>query len=339
MTCCIFRTDRIGDVLLTLPLASALKQWDEGTRVLFVVQEYTAGLVALCPDVDQTIAVARRDVSVFDSTLPRLLNNEHIDAAIFAYPRPGLTMAAARARIPVRVGTAWRWYSGLFTQRRREHRRGGSGHERDYNLALLEHIGVVPPAPPSPRLIIPEELRHEAEQRLSSLGIDVATRFIVLHPGSGGSALDWPVGHFSALASKVALSLQGVRILVTGTQREEQLQRAVSDAGATAAVRFPGEIPLPLLAAVLQRAEVVVGNSTGPLHLASALGRPVLGLYPFRPDCHPRRWGPSGEADVFTPQQQSDCVHCRKGYCTTHDDMRRISVQTVHEALLRRVQA
>jgi heptosyltransferase III len=337
MTFCIFRTDRIGDVLLTLPLAAALKRHDPSMRVLFCAREYTAALLRLSPDIDEVIAIPEQDVPLFSASFVTRLRELQIDCAVFAFPRPGLALAAARAGIPVRVATAFRWYSPLFTHRRKEHRRGGGGHERDYNLGLLQPLGIDIADPPVTRLCIPEALDAEARSLLASIGIDAASRFVVLHPGSGGSAKDWPPETFGELASGLLTAMPDVRVLVTGTSKESALVQKVLARAGEGAAAFTGDIPLQILAAVLARAGIVVANSTGPLHIASAVGRPVIGLYPFLHQCHPRRWGPLGVADVFTPDAQVGCPRCANENCDEHDDMRRIAVKDVLARAIRRL--
>ncbi|MCZ7557895.1 MAG: glycosyltransferase family 9 protein [Bacteroidia bacterium] len=337
MTFCVFRTDRIGDVLLTLPLAAALKRHDASSRVLFCARAYTADLLRLSSDVDEVIVVSDTDVSLYAPGFVTELRDRRIDVTFFAYPRPGLALAALRAGIPVRVGTAYRWFSPMFTHRRREHRRTGMAHESEYNLALLNPLGFEYTKPPPPRLRITDALSSTARELLAASGIREDERFVVLHPGSGGSAKDWPPEYFGELAAHLLRDVYGLRVLVTGTEAEDGLKRSVLSIAGARAAALPADVSLPLLAAVFERAALVVANSTGPLHLASAVGRPVIGLYPFLHQCHPRRWGPLGEADIFTPAQQSDCEDCARENCDRHDDMRRISVGDVRDAAMKRL--
>ncbi len=337
MTFCIFRTDRIGDVVLTLPLATAIKRYDPSARVLYCVRDYTAGLVRLCPDVDDVIGIPDRDVTLLTGDFPKRLRELAIDAAIFAFPRPGLVLAAVRAGIPQRVGTAYRTYSPMFTHRRKEHRRGGGAHEREYNLGLLGTLGIGIAPPPLPTLTIPKQLDQKARVRLGEVGIGGDEPFVVLHPGSGGSAKDWPLSSFAELGAGLLRMQPDLRVLITGGMHERELVLQLQSAIGIGAVLLPEAIPLPSLAAILNRAALVVANSTGPLHIATAVGRPVIGLYPFLRDCHPRRWGPLGDADIFTPTPQDGCPRCAAEHCDEHDDMRRIDVQDVLRAALRRL--
>ncbi len=321
---CIFRTDRIGDVVLTLPMAEAIKRHDPSARVTFCVQEYTRPLLSLSPHIDDIIAIGGRDLDGGVRRFASVLSERKIDCAVFAYPRPRLILAAARARIPMRIGTGYRWYSPLLTHRRAEHRRSGDRHEMEYNLGLLEEAGVTVPPDLRPVLEIDSPRRTAARTALGQAGIDPSSAFIVLHPGSGGSAKDWPAERFTELAASLLAEDDALQILVTGSRAEHSLMQSVAERDARIRV-LREQLPLDVLAAVLAEARVFVSNSTGPLHIAAACGVPVLGFYPFGIAVNARRWGPrTACAAVLTPPADPECGDCRSGDCALHDDMRRI---------------
>lgn len=332
MHCCIFRTDRIGDLVLTLPMAEAITRHDPAARVTFVVQDYTRPLLSLAPHIDDVISIGGRDLEGGVRRFASVLKEKHIDAAVFAYPRPRLAFAAALARIPARVGTGYRWFSPLLTHRRAEHRRGGDSHEMEYNLRLLEEFGIEAPVGLGPVLVIDEPRRAAAHDILRRAGIDAAAPFIALHPGSGGSAKDWPAARFAQLARDLLAETPALQILVTGTAAELPLMETV--AAGDARIRVLHEpLPLDLLAAVLSEAKLFAANSTGPLHIAAACGVPVLGFYPFGTAVNARRWGPrAARATVLSPLPDPACPDCTAGDCPVHDDMRRIPVASAIEA-------
>ncbi|MFZ1729851.1 MAG: glycosyltransferase family 9 protein [Bacteroidota bacterium] len=351
---CIFRTDRIGDLILTLPLAEAIKRADPAARVTFCVQEYTRPLLSLDPNIDEIIAIGGRDLHGGVRRFASTLRERKIDCAVFAYPRPRLALAAALAGIPMRIGSRYRWYSPLFTHRRAEHRRSGDSHEMEYNLRLLEEAGIAVPADLHPALHIDAGRRALALAALQRAGIDItavnhaaadselpvitdskaerqvgsnAATFAVLHPGSGGSARDWPADRFAELAQGLLAEYPTLQLLVTGTATELPLMETV--AGGDARIRLLREqLPLDILAAVLAEARLFVSNSTGPLHIAAACGVPVLGFYPFGTAVNVRRWGPRAERSaILSPAPDPACPACRAGDCPTHDDMHRIPVE------------
>ncbi len=346
---CIFRTDRIGDVVLTLPMAEAIKRHDPAAHVVFCVQTYTAELVALSPHVDEILTIGARDIDEGILHFIRRLRRLPIDRAVFAYPRPKLALASLLAGIDLRIGTGYRWYSLLFNRKLREHRRDSRFHERDYNLHLLDASGIpASKSPLTPKLHISDELRGQAREVLERSGIDPLRPFIALHPGSGGSAKDWPPERFGALAEALQAADPELQIFITGTEAEHALMKRVRDAagGSAAGSNTAGgsaagssatlqheEVSLPLLAALLERSRLCCANSTGPLHIAAAVGTPVLGFYPFETVCHPRRWGPLGRhVRVLTPEPRPDCAACDRGDCPLHDDMLDVTVDAALEA-------
>lgn len=299
---CIFRTDAIGDLILTLPMAFAVKARRPDAEVTFCVQEYTRPIAELCPAIDRVLAVPGRDVEGAVVSLARRLRRERFDAAVFAYPRPLLALAAKMAGIPHRVGTAYRFYSFLFTSRHSEHRRESVLHESAYNLNLLQPLGVEEYTPQVPLLALPDELRLMAAEVLASIGLE-GQRFVILHPGSMGSARDWDAASFGALGQLFTDTDPDLFVLVTGSAKEQSIVHAVIEHTGHRAVALPAPLPLEVFAAILGTAELVVANSTGPLHIASALDVPVVGLYPDEPAQSPRRWGPLGsKAVALTPQ-------------------------------------
>lgn len=336
---CIFRSDRIGDVVLTLPMAAAIKQAQPGATVSVLAQAYTAPLVRLSPHVDRVLEIEGRDVSGPQrSACTDMLREAHIDTALFAYPRPGLAIAAWRAGIPARIGTAYRAYSVLFNRRLREHRKDAVRHERDYNLSLLALAGFPEGDPSFPMLAIPESLRLGSRAILEREGLDPSRRFIVLHPGSGGSAKDWSPDQFGALAARLAGEMPDCAILITGSATEQALMRRVAEVVPGRAVAMRGAVTLPELAAVLSLADLCVANSTGPLHIAAAVGTPVIGLYPFERVCNPVRWGPLGPgAVVLTPDPVQECADCARLSCERHDRMDRLGVETVFAVALEKL--
>ncbi|MGH7589836.1 MAG: glycosyltransferase family 9 protein, partial [Gemmatimonadales bacterium] len=152
------------------------------------------------------------------------------------------------------------------------------------------------------------EARDRVDAKLIAAGVAPDERVVVLHPGSGGNSIEWPPECFGALGARLGADA-GVRIVVTGIERERALcDMVVATAGAAVgAIPLAGQLELSELVALLDRSALVVANSTGVLHVAAALGVPVLGLYPFAPPAlSAARWGPYTErAAVLTPPAEA----------------------------------
>jgi len=312
----IVRTDRLGDVILTLPMLSLLRSRYPEAVLGMLLNSYTGQLVRGHPHADLLLWYDRDGMPRPGNELLQELRRNAFDAVFIVHPTPRLAWLMFRARIPVRVGTGYRFYSSLFTHRVFEHRRNANFHELEYNIRLLNALDpalVEDQIDPDFGISVDPDAARGVRDRLSEAGVHADERLVVLHPGSGGSARDWPVGRFAELARRLN-DVAGVRIGVTGGVKENAVvNRVVSSVPGGRAVAFPGTLTLPELAALLDRASVVVANSTGPLHLAVALGTPVVGIYPQLTPMSARRWGPYTRAKrVLVPDAPADCRECAR---------------------------
>ncbi len=313
------RTDRLGDVILSTPVATALKKKFPNAEIFFLARPYAGEILRLHPHVDGIIAY---DPDQPGKDLIALLHRHRFDAVLALFPRPRLAWAFYRAGIPRRMGTGYRWYSALFTPRLYEHRKDGRRHEAEYNLQLLRLLGI-------------DEAKVEFHYRFSRaqeehlrvklLEWGMGEKFAVLHPGSGGSARDWPPEYFAALAKYLAQEHR-LQVVLTGTAQEKSLTQQMQKLLPIEPIDLAGRLSLIELAGVLRRAMLFAGNSSGPLHLAVMMGTPVLAFYPPIRACRPERWGPYGQRAGVLMSQTEECYRCRKSHECACPCMRAISV-------------
>jgi ADP-heptose:LPS heptosyltransferase len=150
-----------------------------------------------------------------------------------------------------------------------------------------------------------------ARRVLSQAG--VGERFVVVHPGSGGSAESWPFDRFVRLYRE--LKSTGLEVVISGSDQEGVMIDAICRELGVTVTKITGDTDLRTLAGVLSLATVVVANSTGPLHLATAVGTSVVGLYPSKRVMSPVRWGPLGKNHRVI-QPLNDKCECPPKQCT-----------------------
>ena len=138
------RTDRIGDVILSTPVLTALKGHYPDSHISMMVQRYTRDLVEGHPHVDKVICFEDIADRSFLSRV-RFIRQQHFDHVFLLHPRLHLSLLMFVARIPVRIGSGYRWYSFLFNRRIFEHRKTAQHHELDYNLRMLQAIDIQVP--------------------------------------------------------------------------------------------------------------------------------------------------------------------------------------------------
>ncbi len=297
------RTDRLGDVILSTPVATALKRRFPELEVFFLARRYTAGILEMHPHVDGIICLDEEDAA----SLTRQLKSYGFEAVVALFPRPQLAWSFFQAGIALRVGTGYRWYSFLYNRRVYQHRKHAQRHEAEYNLQLLEPLGLAGATVEFHYRRDPA-VELEVTRLLAAQG--VKDGFVVLHPGSGGSAREWPLEHFAALARSL-VAVQQRQVVLTGHESERELTQRMQQLAAEKLIDLAGRLTLKQLAGVIARAAVFVSNSTGPLHLARMVGTPVVAFYPPITACRPERWGPYGRrADVLMSQEE-ECFRCR----------------------------
>ena len=309
----ISRTDAIGDVVLTLPVAGRLKQLFPGCRVLLLGRTYTQAVAQACPWLDGFVNL--------DELLP-LPENAQIaalqasgaDTILHVFPNRQLAWLARRAGIRYRIGTRNRWFHWLTcTKLISLSRRHSPLHEAQLNLQMLHGLGETGSMPleavaPLVQLTPTVPLRPELHRLLADR--QPGQLNVILHPRSRGSAREWGLAHFGTLAK--LLHQAGHRIFITGTAAEgEELHAWLREHQSYLTADLTGQLGLPEFLAFIAAADGLVAGSTGPLHLAAALGRNVLGLYPPIRPMHPGRWAPLGAHASYMVFDKPDCQDCR----------------------------
>ena len=287
----VIRTDRIGELLLTTPAFQALKRAFPAARLTAVVSEYAQGVVAHHPDVDEVIALPGELHSRSfreDARVLRLLRERRFDMAIVFNPSKRFHLLTALAGIPVRVGYSRKW-GFLLTHRVPDEKTTVLIHEIEHNLTLVRRLGI-PAHSEKPVFRFTEEEARTVDQFLTGLAKH-GRPLILLHAG-GSHATLWPRDRYAALSK--TLEKADACVLWIGSKEERSQTEACIQAGY--GVNAAGKFSLGELGALIARADLLVGNDSSPMHLASALGTPTVALIPYRgPGSGPGRWGPWGD--------------------------------------------
>lgn len=283
MKIALSRTDNIGDVILTLPTAGLLKREIPDAQIVWIGKAYTRDLIASCKHVD-----AFQDATEL-LTCPE---KWQFDAVVHVFPSLSLAKAAARARVPVRIGTSHRWFHWFYCNRLVPLGRKNSPlHESQLNIRLLKPLLGKDPILPLQEIA---DLYGFAAPDITLRGLPEKP-FIVLHPKSRGSAREWSAENYLRLAQ--ILEKQGFDCVVTGTATEgEAVRRECPALLHQAGIHdWTGKVNLAELIKLIDQSAGLVACSTGPLHIAAALGKPAVGIYPPMRPLHPGRWGPVGK--------------------------------------------
>ena len=299
------RTDNIGDVILTLPLAGYLKKILPHATICFIGKTYTAPIIAACSHVDQFLD---RDKILAD---PSILKNLNADLILHIFPDKQIAKAAYKAGIPSRVGTSHRWYHWLYCNKLANFsRKNAEEHESILNFKLLQRVF------PNTQITLPEipfyygmKAKTQLPDFLKKL-LKEDNVNIILHPKSKGSAREWPLANYKNLA--LLFSQKKFAFFVTGTETEGQaMKETLPDFFTSSKIHdLTGKLNLGELISFIDHCDGLVACSTGPLHLAASFGKPAIGIYPPMRPIHPGRWGAIGKKSKILVLNKA-CSDCR----------------------------
>lgn len=270
----VVRDDRLGDVVLTLPAIDLLSAAYPDAVIGLLVQPALAPLASMFAPVDCVLETGGDLADTIRGFAP--------DAAVCISRHPAAARALRKAGVRRVTGTGRRLFSFMFDRRVGASRRASVRHELEHALDLAARAGTAQEPVRFP-IEVPAEAQARVARWLDVHG--VAADPLVIHPGTAGSCPGWTPGRWRRLAAMLRDTNHPV--VITEGPADQVAMRAFAD---SAVPRFAQG--LPELAALLSVARLTVSNSTGPIHLAGALGRPVLAIHAPWKSCGVERWGP-----------------------------------------------
>jgi len=340
----VVRPDRMGDVILSTPVFEVIKRHYPNSKLTVMVQHSIAPLLKGISSVD--------DVMIYDPNgrhsgfrgffrLLRDIRVKRFRIAVVLQTQFRISLSIFIARIRYRVGPLSKIHSFFFFNRGvRQHRSQVEMHETDYNLQLLRKLGIRIGTRNIPTAVglSPENI-EAAKAWLATQGYNGNEPLVVVHPGMGGSALNWPETHYVDLIR--VLVRDGRKVLITsGPLDRVQVEKVVESLGPirekVMVYGLNEKRGLDFFAGILNAATVVVAPSTGPLHVAVALKKPVVTFYPPIRVQSALRWGPylpdESRASLLVPEVYcGEDFKCRGNLCNYFPCMKTVTVASAVE--------
>jgi heptosyltransferase-2 len=311
----ILRTDRIGEVILSTPVIEALKRRFPQAEISFITSPYAREIVADRPDIAEVITfdTIERKVSLWEAfALSSILRKRNFDMAVILNPHKALHLAVFLAGICYRVGFDKK-RGFLLNYRIKDKRQEGKLHELNYNLGLLETIGIKEKDIP-PFINVSTRDSYYIKGLFEQFGIAPSKKIIIIHPGTSNPAKMWPAQYFKELINKLTAT-GNFNIIVIGDRSEKQLCEKIVSETNNKALNLAGLFTLKQLAALLKEANLFISNDAGPMHMAAALKKRVIAIFGRNiPGVSPTRWGPYG-VDHIIFHKDPGCSPCLDRDC------------------------
>ncbi len=314
------RLDALGDVLMTTPALRAIRQSVPAATLTLLTSPAGAAVAGYVPEIDRTLvrsapwmkAAANPDPADELAWIEQL-RGEQFDAAVVftvhsqsALPAAlelwlaGIPLRLAHSREnPYRLLSDWVPDPETVTPIRHEVRR---------QLDLVAAVGWTTEDLGLSFRVPPDDARG-MRARLDAHGLRPGGRWLVLHAGASAPSRRYPAASFLAAARRL-VDEDGFRIVLTGSEDEVELVASIAAPLGDRAVRLDGRLTLGELGALLAMAPLLVANNTGPVHLAAAVGTPVVDLYALTNVQHTPWQVPARVLSHDVP-----CAGCRKSVC------------------------
>jgi len=328
----VCRTDRIGDVILTLPVLTNLRlYYKESARIDFLGAEYTKKLLEENPYLNEYLVYEPRGRHAGLKGLLRLvkeLKNNNYDTVLHVFPRFKISLAAFLARIPARIGASSRWYSFLYNKRVVAHRSRAEKHELEYNLDLLKPLGV-PIKEKKPQLWLNPKDKKFAEAFFKKNF--PSGKVVAVHPGGGSEYLrNWSLEKYAKLIDALQEKLR-VRVLLIEGLNEENITKDIFLRLRNRPPVLKGSADIKQLAGVVAKMAVFISKDTGTMHTAAAMQTPTISFFSPVSAVSEKRWGPRGNRSVVLKPALKSCRKCTGTKCSHYNCMDKIKVNEVLE--------
>lgn len=308
----IIRPDRLGDMVMTLPLINTLKENLKEAKIYLLCGKINASLL-------QGSGVFLLDEAKDIKKMCDISCDIAIDSVLDWRLKSAFLARKVKAKVSIGfdIGGRGRLFDiGIKPQKEKI--------MSEMILGLIKPIEI-PITSAVPQLKLLSKDKEEAERYLKNIDLDIDKKIVVLHPGGHYPSQRWMPERFAEIGDGI-VKHTGARIAIIASRDEIKIVQEVT--------RYMKEMPLgiidsPLriLAYIFSKARLLIGNNSGPLHLAASVGTPTVSF--MGPTDH-KLWTPQGKNQIVLRKGLS-CSPCNRGYCRKHDCLREITVSEVTE--------
>ena len=335
----VMRYRFIGDTVLTVPFLRNLREAYPIAQIDLMLEPFSGQVIEGCPYVDRVIPFEFRTIHTYSKQTERsalrgyahywsMIRRERYDAVFVLKRSLSSALLAWAACIPRRIGFATEGRGMLLTDPvPYKH----DQHEVENFLDCLRVLDI-PIRSTSLELWPDPAAEKKAQALLSAVGWKTSDFKIIIHAAASLPAKQWPVERFAAVMRKLKNNHRA-RFIYTGAQGDAALYAELEGHGPFGGLDLCGKTRVRENISVYRGADLFFGVDSGPMHMAAAMGIPVVAL--FGPTDE-RKWGPWGENHTVVTKRLS-CRPCKPHKCRNNECMRKITVDEAYEALEKKI--
>lgn len=304
----ITRTDRIGDLVLSTPVFSELRKRFPHAYLACLTFLENHEIVEGNPNLNEVLLYDKKgsEKGIFGQLrFAREVARKKFNVVIHLHATNRMHLLGWLARIPMRIGWA-RKQAWTLTHSLPDLKREGHKHEAAYNFDLLRFLNVECPPTLQPYFALPARAEKSLDVLLKNLNLDDERPWVILSPGASCPSKRWPAERFGYLADRIQ-EKYGARVIAISSAHDETLVSRIRENSALGVDDLSGRLSLSMLGHLLKRAALLISNDSGPVHVASAVGTPVISIFGRKQaGLSPRRWAPLDQQSKILWKD----VHC-----------------------------
>jgi len=329
----VARTDRIGDVILSLPAINAIRKAFPDAYIAVMVQPRIDDIMKGNPHINEVIVYDKnkKHKGVLKNIgFIKWLRSKKFDMVLNLHSTKRTNLLCFLAGIPRRIGYARGKADFLLTDRIEYTKKLGEKHEAEYSLDILRHLNINPEFA-DPLIYVQHEDEKKAGEILKGLGIASGEKFVILHPGASCKSKMWPLENFAKTGDMLMENLK-IKVMINLAPSQADLGEKVRGFMKNKPVFFCDSTTLGELAALFKKGSLVISNDSGPVHIAAAVGTPVISIFGRnQKGLSPVRWRPLG-ARALAIHKDVGCTECLAHDCKKEFlCLKSISAQEVFE--------
>ncbi len=301
----VSRTDKIGDLILSIPSFYILKKMYPETEIIVLVRSYNYDIIKDLNYIDRVIKID-------DFTQKEFLEKiSYFKADVFIalYDDKYISILAKASKAKIRIGPISKISSFLTYNKGIIQKRSFSKkNEAEYNLDLIKKLNpkkFEECFEISSNLVLSEDNLKIANLYYEENNLQRYEKILVVNPFIGGSAKNLRDEEYVSILEKlIEKHEEKLGIIITCHINEEvRAENLIKKLPSKNIFLFANSYSIMNIAAIIQKADAYFGGSTGPTHIAGVLGKKIVAIYPNKKTQHPTRWG------IFNPHSQRDVIY------------------------------
>ncbi len=324
----IIRMDRIGDVVLSMPVVKALRDNFAEGFIGFLTTSYTEELLIGNRDINEVIVYERKAAMLTKIKFVRKLRGYKFDLAVVLSPYFTSALFAYLAGATFRIGYPLNGSGFLLTTRIdiEKHYK----HEVEASLEVIRVIGVKV-YDKNPALAIDKDAEAYAEHFFTEHNLK-NNLVICIHPGGYQEHTRWMPERYAQVADRL-MRQHKARVILLGSESDKRILEQIIGLMLQKPLIPNLGNSLQRLAGIIKKSDIFLGNNSGPMHISAALGTPVVAIFgAIHPLDVETKWAPYGEGHIVV-RKQMECIGCHPGHCRDYKCMKMVTVEDVIAAL------